>query len=190
MVSPRPCKHSLHRPASLNAVGYSGVVNAYSTRPFPKAKRLAVECNQTSSAIVVSLLCSGGPFAVVLAIAKIVLDSFERVLWGRSRPHVAVERLEIKPFRTNRNAPPSVAVVTRMIRVAASVVHVMPCATFGCMAQAVLFLSATAVIWLGRIRGSHDGTPNTRLVRTANQRQLIGRLHFSSPRMGVTRHAN
>lgn len=84
------------------------------------------------------LLSFISPAAVLFAIWSIIVDSVERVLRARLRPHIGKEAAEvIKPFLTNRYSTCSVRRIFRIIGVCASLLHRCPGLIFRCMAHSM-----------------------------------------------------
>lgn len=71
--------------------------------------------------------------AIIPCVIAVVVSSVYRMVVGRPRPHVAVERLERHtPLIANLDPTCAVAVVLRASLVVASFFHVLPCSVLGC----------------------------------------------------------
>jgi len=102
----------------------------------------AIEGYKSSAPSVAQLRCTGSPYAVVLGVSRIVIESFDRVLRRRSRPHVAVKCLERFPFVAHGDTPPAVVMIGIRCDTTASPSHSQPSDVFRSSAHAVCFDAA------------------------------------------------
>lgn len=80
---------------------------------------------------ILPLLKPGRPPGVFRGISLIVVDALNRVAICGPRPHVGVERSKvIYPSSTNTNAATAVIVEKAVVRIRASVLHVLPAMVF------------------------------------------------------------
>ena len=63
------------------------------------------------------------PSAISRAIRAIVVDTVNGMMRAGTRPHVAIEDSKVIPFRTHRDAPPAVPLITPVISVSATLPH-------------------------------------------------------------------
>jgi hypothetical protein len=87
---------------------------------------------------VAKLLGSGGPIAVLRAVASVVISAFNRVLCRRPSPHVGVEVCErVEPTVTNSNSAPSIVAELLGGRIVAPTLYGSPGIVFGCPRHAM-----------------------------------------------------
>lgn len=103
-----------------------GIFNSNVRCPSGKTLSFAAKGDDMILACVASLLAASSPVAVVLEIPKIAIASFDAMLCSRRLAHVCVEVLKRQPSLAYRNAFGSVAIITNMIRIAASLNHAIP----------------------------------------------------------------
>ena len=142
--------------------------------PLGKRESLAVECQESVSSRVARLLFFGRPAAVPrLVIAVVVREAVNAVLLGRSQPHVLKEQRKVVPPRADANPASAISLVPLCSRGVAAIEHIAPNSVFWSAFHSVRRWATD------RIRFSHGDTSNLRVARTARQRQLLGRSHFS-----------
>lgn len=90
-------------------------------------------------AAIIGLFDGSSPSAIFGRIWTIIVDSVNTVLWGWSRPHVAVERSETFPCAADRNPSAAVVRVRRVAHGVASLTHADPDGVLGHTAMQSVF---------------------------------------------------
>lgn len=142
-------------------------VDACFLAPSRYAHGLPAKGQHSVSPCVTSLLFCCGPAAVSWFVVTIVIDAIKAMTRRSAWSHVLIKCLEgVSPSLAHPYATSAIVSVSRMSGKIAPLAHVAPCNVFW---QAVY----------DRIAYIHDDTLNIRLVRTARQRQLLSRSHFT-----------
>lgn len=170
----RRCQSFFDRHSTAQSLVECCPAKANHFRPLSKRPRLAVECQQTVCPRVSRLFFLRCPAAISWFVIAVVVDAVKAVLRRRTQAHIRNEQLKIMPPLADSYAAPPVPLVLLRGRSVATVKHVPPNSVFGSAFHSVRRWATD------RIRFSHDGTPVTRLVRTAMQLELHGRSYFSS----------
>lgn len=79
---------------------------------------------------VCSLLFHRRPFAVIRSVITFIINAFNRVLWGRTWPHIGIKVFKFHPTNTNSDAAPTVISIGRTVRIIASLQDTLPCFEF------------------------------------------------------------
>jgi len=131
--------------------------------PLRNRSRFSVELEHKIHARVIALLLLCGPSAIVRFIISVVVDTFDRVLRARSRPHVLVKSKEgLAPFFAHRNAAPAVVGPCFASRIKATLLCLSPDGVLGVMRQRGLLSSLarnTTTRWRGaglQVFRAHD----------------------------------
>ena len=94
--------------------------------PLRQILRATVKCQKHITTIIVALLLTCGPTAILLTVRPIIVLALQRQPWW-SRPHINVEIFKtISPAITDRDAPAAVMNKNRMFRVITSTIHTIP----------------------------------------------------------------
>ncbi len=107
-----------------------GVLDSNFGCPSGKALSFSAKGDDMILACVASLLAASSPVAVVFEIPKTAIASFDAMLFSWWFAHVCVEVLKGQPTIAYRNAFGSVAIVSNMVRVAASLNHSRPASVY------------------------------------------------------------
>lgn len=102
-------------PAAIESALYYAARNSRAFGPCGKALCYATECNEPIVPFVASLRYSGSPYAILRAVASVIVLALQGVLSGRSRPNIGVEVDEgMAPSLTDDDAPPTIVSVSRV----------------------------------------------------------------------------
>lgn len=116
---------TLKRPAFFEAIPHVIRVNREMLTQRRETRCHAANGKYSVRARISSLLCSGGPFAVFLEVAKRIVLPVKTVLF-RSLAHVGQEALKGHPSFADGNAPSSVEMKPDVLRIGASGYHRRP----------------------------------------------------------------
>lgn len=106
--------------------------------PLYQRARQSPDLNQAIIPSVALLFTPGCPAAIFRLVVAVVVNSVDRVLAGRPRPHVRVEALEgVQPSLANSDSAPSVLRESRPCRPQASGLHVDPRSVFRALGSGV-----------------------------------------------------
>lgn len=133
---------SIHDGAKQPAAVYSSVNgryrDAFSGGVFRSRQEPISHSYPERDAAVFRLLKSSGPLAIARLVVTVVVHALDRVVAGRSRPHVFVERPEtVTPALTNLDPSAAPQAKLRVVRIVAAILHRLPCAILGRLAQSV-----------------------------------------------------
>jgi len=142
-------------------------IDAKMFAPFGHTHRFAVKSQQAIASGVPALLLWRCPAAVGSFVVAVVINAINAVLRARPRTHVLTKRSKrLSPTVADDNAASTVVGIACMGFRMASFAHVLPCEILRRPDHVMMAIS-------------HDDTSNIRLARTARQRQLLGRSHFT-----------
>ena len=116
------------RPAKLlDPTGDQLVAHACSTRGLFHRHSLASHCDVSAVTRIAQLLKDGFPSAVGRRVWAVIVDTAERVLWRRTRPHIKQKPREIvAPFFAHVDPSGSVVAVGRVARVVTAPLRASP----------------------------------------------------------------
>lgn len=128
---------------------------------------------------IINLVFPRIPKTVIGGIAQLVIGAFERQLGARFQSHVRKEILEaISPSIADCNPSAAVIFVGRMIRVFASLFHVVPCGIFrSSMRVAVSFTALAQEFFLETAAGM--SISSTEMLSADNS--FISAITFAAP---------
>lgn len=134
----RSRKGSFIRPFTRSPLLEGGVTDTCDPRPFGQASRYSVQGKLKVVALVLILRLTGRPSNVARLVASMVLNSINRVLTGRTRTDVAIERHEImSPFIGYSDTARAVIFIGWVFRVVATVIQGNPRSELGSISHAV-----------------------------------------------------
>ena len=105
-------------------------LHSFLSRPLLEGLSASVKSQSSGNLFIVSLFFLGGPLAVLRRVARIVVDSLNGMLGGRSRTHIGNKVLKSCPLRANGNSASSIIPVVRVRWVLATLVHGGPSVVF------------------------------------------------------------
>ena len=119
---------ALYRPVVMRQPQVKHVhLYAKFSRPLGYGQRLAVECQITVIALIARLFRNRCPAAIARLIVTVIVDTVNRMLRARARPHVGKEGLVgISPPLADGNAAAAVPMPVMAFGVGATVDHVAP----------------------------------------------------------------
>ena len=118
-------------PPSGNALTQRAVGDAYPASPSPKAHSFAVIGYLPGCAAMQCLLLLRGPYAILRAVSRIIVNAVDSGFRKRFRPHVSHEVDErVEPSVADSDAPAPVQVVVRSVRLVATSFHFLPGSIF------------------------------------------------------------
>ena len=129
---------SLMRPATGNSIADGPIVHIKALRPLSNCQGFAVHGESLITALIVRLLFTGRPAAIIgLIIAVVILSIDLAVRWTRS--HVRIEGFEtVTPALTHRDASTTIILVSRCLRIEATVLRMCPRSIFAALPTTML----------------------------------------------------
>lgn len=95
--------------------------------PILNAEPNSINSNPDVSRCISALHQHGRPLTICRLIISIIIDAINRVSFGRPKLHISKKILEtIQPAFTYLNSAPTIAMILRRIRIAASIFHLGP----------------------------------------------------------------
>lgn len=139
----RSCQRLFNRPPQLTqSARQHGVRHIEFARPFTYCQSLATHFNYAVAAFIVCLFGSSGPSAIFRGIAKVVVDTLNRMICSWTRPHVLKKILEaVQPVPAHRNPSRPIILVGRCVRISTSSLNARPVSILSHSSQTVRTVS-------------------------------------------------
>lgn len=118
-------KSTLYRPAVSESLNKSILFYSKITSPFTNCHGFAVIFDPCIISAIIVLLVNCRPSAIFRGVARIVVNSVERMAI-RSFPHISQKVLKLHPSFTNRNSTAAVILEISMRWIKASLLHCRP----------------------------------------------------------------
>lgn len=122
----RCSKRSFSRPPFTYAVGQSFIWNWKFFRPHNQGLSFALKGKKTVISLVVVLFCACSPLAIPWFVIAIIINSFNRMFWGRTFTHVVTEVFKLPPTFTDLYSSASVVTPIKTRRIGTSSQHTEP----------------------------------------------------------------
>lgn len=142
-MTDRCSESTFNQPATAKSISQCVWVETKYTGPFRKASCFSIPRQHMVCSSIPRLALPCGPFAVLWAIMAIIVNTFKSMARRWTLPHICKECLKRhRPSFAYSDAAPTVIVVARIVRIAASAAHCVPALVFRRVVHAMLYSSA------------------------------------------------
>ena len=166
----------LYRPSVAQPHAKRGCLDALLARPLGDSLTPPIELQPDVLLRVVKLGLPISPAAILQRVALGAVLALDGMALTRASAHVAKERLEVLPFVADGDAGAAVAVVCRIVRVAATVTHRGPASVFWLLGVVVRAILGPVLLARLRVEVVHVGENGAALAASALAHQEVAKL--------------